>query len=197
MNGIIRGAARGIARFFMKKYYRRFLYLFLLGILALFEYYSGGFVRRTFVFYARDTGKAEVEERLLPSLPSRELAVRQYVEETLLGPVSPDSDPLFPRETGLRSLLYRDGIVYVDLTLSAALPYSAGADVFGSLYVLHRGVRRNFGFVRDVRLFIDGREAYYERFRGVSVFPIEKQTFGDSYFLGKNWNIVVKNYKCA
>ncbi|MDR2741489.1 MAG: GerMN domain-containing protein [Treponema sp.] len=197
MKGIARSAVNGIACFFTRKYCRRFIYLLLLGIPALFDYWSGGFARRTFVFYVRDTGKAEVEERFLPSMPCRELVVQQYVEETLLGPVSPESDPLFPRETGLNSLLYRDGIVYADLSLSAALPYSAGSDAFRSLYVLHRGIKRNFGFVRDVRLFIDGKEAYHERFRDVSFFPIESRVSGKRYFLGKNLIIALKSYKCA
>jgi hypothetical protein len=166
MKGIVRGALDGTFRLFRKKSCRRFIYLLLLGIPALFDYWSGGFVRRTFVFFARDTGKAGVEERFLPSMPCRELEVRQYVEETLLGPVSPESDPLFPRETGLKSLLLRDGIVYADLSMPAALPYSPGSDAFRGLYVLYEGVRRNFGFVRGIRFFIDGREAYHERFRG-------------------------------
>jgi hypothetical protein len=197
MKKIIRNAVHGTVRFFGRKQCRRFIYLALLGIPALFEYWSAGFVRRTFVFYARDTGKAEVEERFLPSMPCRELAVRQYIEETLLGPVLSESDPLFPRETGLKSMLLRDGIVYADLSLSAALPYSAGADVFRSLYVLHRGVRRNFGFVRDVRLFIDGREAYYERFRGVSLSPPGSRMFGKRFLGEKKLIITSKSYKCA
>jgi hypothetical protein len=158
------------------------MYLFLLGIPALFDYWSGGVVRRTFVFYARDTGKAGVEERLLPSMPSRELTLRQYVEETLLGPVSPDAEPLFLQETSLRSLFFQDGTVYVDLSLSAALPCSPGTDAFRSLSALYKGIRRNFGFVRDVRLFIEGREAYYESFRGLSSFPAESRIFGDIFF---------------
>jgi hypothetical protein len=201
MRGFIRGAANGlicgIARFFRKSWCRRFIYLLLLGIPVLFEYWSGGFVRRTFVFYVRDTGKAEVENRLLPLMPSREFSLRQYIEEALLGPVSPEADPLFLRGTALRSLFYQDGIVYADLSVSAALPYSAGMDAFRSLHVLHRGIRRNFGFVKEVRLFIEGKEAYYERFRGVSLSPAGSRMFGVHYSLEKYLNIASKNYKYA
>jgi hypothetical protein len=35
------------------------------------------------------------------------------------------------------------------------------------LYTLHAGIRRNFRYVKDVRLFIEGNEAYYERFRAL------------------------------
>ncbi|MDR3130555.1 MAG: GerMN domain-containing protein [Treponema sp.] len=181
MTQIIRGAFSGIARFFKKEYCRRFVYLLLLGIPAFFEYWSGGLVRRTFVFYMNDPGKTEIEERFLPSMPCIELAVRQYIEETLLGPILPDSDPLFSKETKLKSLLFRDGIVYADLSQTAALPYSVDGDAFKSLYVLHNGIRRNFDFVREVRFFIDGREAYYERFRSVS-FSYEEQAFENVVF---------------
>ncbi|MDR2245625.1 MAG: GerMN domain-containing protein [Treponema sp.] len=168
MKRINKGA--GIAGFFRRKYCHRLIYLLLLAVPAVFEYYSSDFVKRTFVFYARDTDEAEVEERILPAMPTQELALRQYVEETLLGPISPEAEPLFPRETVLRSLIYQDGIVYADLSLAAALPYSPGTEAFRSLRILHQGIRRDFGFVRDVRLFIEGKEAYYERFRGLSVF---------------------------
>jgi hypothetical protein len=165
--------ASSAPRFFPGKRYRRFLYLFLLGIPVLAEFSSAALARRTFVFYDLDTGEAMVEERMLPRTSSEETAIRWYVEEVLLGPVSPEAAPLFSRETGLRSLLYRDGVVYADLSLSAALPYSEGGS-FRSLYVLNAGIRRNFSSVRDVRLFIEGSEAFFERFRGAFVKSVSK-----------------------
>ncbi|MDR2494729.1 MAG: GerMN domain-containing protein [Spirochaetaceae bacterium] len=101
---------------------------------------------------------------MLPRLSSEELSVRRYVEETLLGPASPRTAPLFPRETRLRSLLYRDGVVYADLSERAALPPLEDrppreGEVFRSLRALDRGIRRNFPQVKDVRLFINGHPA--------------------------------------
>jgi hypothetical protein len=166
---------QGIGRFFMKKHCRRLVYLFLLAAPALVDFFSAALVRRTFVFYDLDTGEPVVEERMLARLPPpivpeespAERNIRRYVEEALLGPVSPEAAPLFPREAGLRSLFYRDGVVYVDFSQPAALPVSKGGDVFRNLYVLNAGLRRTFAFVRDVRLFIDGNEAFFERFRGM------------------------------
>jgi hypothetical protein len=197
MNGIFRHVKGGVIRFFTKKYCRRLIYLFFLGIPVFVEFLTGGFVRRTFVFYVRDTGEAEVEERLLPRMPSQELAVRQYIEEALLGPVSPEAEFLFPRETGLISLLFREGVVYADFSLSAALPYSGSADVFRNLYVIHSGIRRNFDFVQDVRLFIDGKEAYYERFRGISHSSFKNGAYGKSVFWDEITNVASKMYKYA
>jgi hypothetical protein len=168
-----RPASTQSPRFFPGKHYRRFFYLFILCVPVLTEFSSSALVRRTFVFYDLDTGEAMVEERMLPRTSSAETAIRRYVEEALLGPVSPEAAPLFSRETGLRSLLYRDGVVYADLSLSAALPNSEGG-IFRNLYELNAGIRRNFGFVKDVRLFIEGSEAFFERFRGAFAKSVSK-----------------------
>jgi hypothetical protein len=107
-----------------------------------------------------------VEDRMLRRSGSQEGDMTRYVEEFLLGPGSPDLAPLFPRETRLRSLLYREGIVYVDLNESAALPFSERGSpapesgVFEGFETLYRGIRRNFPYARDVRLFVRGNAAF-------------------------------------
>jgi hypothetical protein len=155
-----------------------------LAITALIEFFVLGLARRTFIFYTRDSRVASVEERFLKRSSSREIDITRYVEEALLGPVSPNSLPLFPPETRLLSLLYRDGVVYVDLSEEAALPavlptvdnlLLAGSslsgspvqngEVFASLETLYSGVKRNFSFVKDLRFFIAGKAAYAGKFR--------------------------------
>jgi len=163
--------------------------LAIVAITALIEFFVLGLARRTFIFYAIDSGSARVEERMLkvsrghrvsggnwtsggnltPSSP-RETDITRYVEEALLGPVSPNSLPLFPRETRLVSLLYRNGVVYVDLSEDAALPLLEGVPVpggavFKGLETLYYGIRRNFSFVREVHFFIAGKAAYAGQFR--------------------------------
>jgi hypothetical protein len=112
---------------------------------------------------------------MLKRSSSRETDIRRYIEEVLLGPVSPDSAFLFPRETRLHSLMYRDGVVYADLSASAALPSPDGRGCFENLYTLYKGIRRNFSFVKDVRLFIEGNQVY----------PGEFQKLGQSKNIGK------------
>jgi hypothetical protein len=160
MNDFIKG-------FLEKKPKRRLLYLCLLGILVFSELLILGLVRRTFVFYAISNEKPVVEDRMLSKTGSRESDITRYVEEALLGPVSLDSAPLFPKGTQLESLLYRDGIVYANLSESAALSSPGGRDVFTNLYTLSSGIKRNFSYVKDVRLFIDGHEAFFEKFREI------------------------------
>jgi hypothetical protein len=102
----------------------------------------------------------------------RETDMIRYVEEFLLGPVSPDLVPLFPRETRLRTLLYRDGVVYVDLSEASVFPPPeqralASGDKAGLLEnfrTLYRGIRRNFPYVRDVRLFAAGNAVFADEF---------------------------------
>ena len=153
------------AQFLRKKTRRRFVYLCVLLLLAFADFLFLGLARRTFVFYSIDNHSPVAEDRMVAKTGSRESDIKRYVEEALLGPVALDSAPLFPRGTRLASLLYRDGVVYADLSESAALGAPEGPGVFASLSALYGGVKRNFSYVKDVRLFIAGSEAYPEKFR--------------------------------
>lgn len=156
------------------KSWRRLGLLVILAAAALIDFLVLGLARRTFVFYTIDDGAVTVEERMLRvsrgnamSSSSRELDITKYVEETLLGPGSPDFLPLFPRETRLRSLLYRNGVVYADLSEDAAMPPPEGlplqgSEVYKNFATLRSGIKRNFPFVRDQRFFIAGNAAYAE-----------------------------------
>jgi len=131
-----------------------------LAAVAFSEFRVLGLARRTFVFYAIDSGETTVEKRMLRRSESREQDITWYVEEALLGPVSPDSLPLFPRGTVLRSLLYRNGVVYADFSGDAVLPPREGGEVFHNFGTLRSGIKRNFPFVGEVRFFIDGKAAF-------------------------------------
>jgi len=171
------------SRFRMSRKKLLTVFLAMLAIAALIEFLVLGLARKTFVFYAIDSGVATVEDRMLKvsrrnqvsrgnsaSSSSREVDITRYVEEALLGPSSPYSLPLFPRETRLVSLLYRNGVVYADLSEEAVLPPVeggpvAGGEVFTNMETLYHGIKRNFSFVRDVRFFIAGKAAYAGKFR--------------------------------
>jgi hypothetical protein len=160
-----------IGRFFRTKSRYRLLLLVLLGLFALWDFRFLGQIRRTFVFYSAADRSIMVEDRMLRCAESREGDIICYVEEFLLGPVSPDLAPLFPRETRLESLLYRDDTAYVDLSESAVFPTPeqsavgfGSSGVFGSFETLYRGIRRNFPYVREVRLFVNGSIAFEGEF---------------------------------
>jgi hypothetical protein len=179
MNGETRNIPVIFSRSRMPKRGVLLIALAVLGLAALIEFLVLGLARRTFVFYTIDNRIASVEERFLKRSSSREVDITRYVEEALLGPVSPNSLPLFPPETRLLSLLYREGVVYVSLSEEAAMPVILPApespllsgalfqngEVFTSLETLCSGVKRNFSFVRDMRFFIAGKAAYAGKFR--------------------------------
>ena len=116
------------------------------------------------MFYSHIGGDISVEDRMLNRSLNKETDIRLYVEEALLGPVNPGSVVLFPRETRLTTLMLRDGTVYANLTEDAVLPPPGDWNVFRSLLTLNEGIRRNFSYVKDVRLFIGGNETFFKEF---------------------------------
>jgi hypothetical protein len=106
-----------------------------------------------------------VEDRMLKHAKSREDDIIRYTEEVLLGPVSPDLLPLFPGEARLKSLLYRNGVVYVNFTEDASLPPVEGGATLNNFRTLFDGIIRNFSYVKDVRFFIEGTAIYSGEFR--------------------------------
>jgi hypothetical protein len=160
----IRGILGILGRFFGSTACRALICLGILCFLALRDYRRAGLTRTTFVFYSIETGGELVEERMLPLPQNREEKIEFYAAEALLGPILRDALPLFPRDTRLESFLFRAGVVYLDLAGAAALPVEGG-DSFRSLSALRGGIRRNFAFVKDVRLFIAGNEAFPGKFR--------------------------------
>ncbi|MDR2096434.1 MAG: hypothetical protein LBP76_13105 [Treponema sp.] len=155
----------GFAGIFTKKQNRRFLYLVFLGVFAWRQYQNITLVRRTFVFYTALQNNTVVEDRMHPHAETPEDDIKFYIEEALLGPVSPDLAPLFPRETRLCSFMYRDGDVYADLSESAALPEGNG-DVMRSLFTLYAGIKRNFPSTGAVKLFIMGNKVLLDDIHG-------------------------------
>jgi len=98
---------------------------------------------------------------------SIETDIRRYVEEVLLGPVSPDAAHLLPRDTRLVSLICRNGTVFADFSLISALPdvFPSENGVYLGFLTLNEGIRRNFPAVNDVKLFIGGTEIFFNEFR--------------------------------
>jgi spore germination protein GerM len=164
MGSLFNTILKSVAGFLLSPLRRRLLLIAIISIAALAEFFFLGLARRTFVFYTISDGVIVVEDRMLKHSSSNEGDIIRYTEETLLGPVAPDLLPLFPRETRLKSLLYRNGVVYVDFTEDAALPPEEGGSALDNFKTFHAGILRNFSYVKDVRFFIEGRSVYIEEF---------------------------------
>jgi len=165
MNVFFRTVLKPIANFLSSGIKRSLFFIGLLALTAFVEFSVLGLARKTFVFYTINDGVIVVEDRMLNHSSSPEVDIIRYTEEMLLGPVSPDLLPLFPRGTKLRSLLYRDGVVYVDFSQDASLPPVEGGRTLDNFRTFYAGILRNFSYVRDVRFFIEGRAVYIEEFR--------------------------------
>ena len=166
MNGIFKDFLGLCAKFFTDKVKISLSLLVILGIIVFFEYYTAGLARRTYVFYTVDGRALAVEDRNLKRANSPEQDIKRYLDDALLGPVSPGLLPLFSGIPRLESLIYQDGVVFADFSRDSTLPPEGGW-LDRSFYTLYSGVRRNFPYVKDVRFFIEGRAAYpgeFEKF---------------------------------
>jgi spore germination protein GerM len=172
MNVLFNTAIRASLNFLASGIKRSLLFVGLLALAAFLEFCVLGLARRTFVFYTINDWVIVVEDRMLKHSPSREVDITRYTEEALLGPVSPDLLPLFPRGTRLKSLLYRNGVVYADFSLDAAMPPVEGGRTLENFQTFYTGILRNFSYVKDVRFFIEGRAVYVDEFLEMQALPL-------------------------
>ncbi len=113
--------------------------------------------RRVFLFESKaNPRELSYEVRYLRKLPGKN-AVQQYVDELLLGPVSPQGRLLFPSETYVRSCFLDGRVLYIDLSEEALqlLPTEASGTVF-AIEILKKNLFTNFKNVGIINVFIMG-----------------------------------------
>jgi hypothetical protein len=152
-------AAVKVWRVVKSKYFMAVVCVLLLAS-AFADYFMSSLARRTFVFHVSGTGQEIVEERMIMKTGSREADIGRYVDEALLGSMSPETELLLGRDVRVGALLFRDGVVFLSVSMEAAL--QAGR-LWDNLADLRRGIRRNFPFVTDVKFFIAGKEILFNR----------------------------------
>lgn len=170
MSDSIKTVIGPVSKFFSSRSNRYIVLAVILALVATAEFLYLGLARRTFVFYTVNDGILVVEDRMLKHSETQEDDIIRYVEETLLGPVSPGLLPLFPRGTKLKSLLYRDGVVYADFSEDAALPPAEGGKTLNNFQTFYSGILRNFTYIKDVRFFIEGNAIFIDKFHEGTVF---------------------------
>jgi hypothetical protein len=131
-------------------------FLFVLS-LALYFVLPGNLTRTVLRFPAEISHRLVPEARSLPFTWDREHNVELTVREILLGPARHDHLRLFSRDANLRSVLVRQGKVYIDLSKEAFIP---DADVVYSprmaLEVLKKTLMDNFVGVTQVLVSVGG-----------------------------------------
>jgi germination protein M len=90
---------------------------------------------------------------------SVEESIHQSVSELLAGPQKENLSPTLPEGVGVRSVYYKDGIAYVDLTsnISSTHPGGSWAELL-TVYSIINTITENFSEVTRVQILIGGRE---------------------------------------
>ncbi len=89
--------------------------------LTLFFLTHDGMVERVIFFPRHREQVIEGEPRRLPVKESTEKDIQLLVEETILGPFNINYDRLFPLDTKARSIILRDGKLYLDFSMDPVL----------------------------------------------------------------------------
>jgi hypothetical protein len=151
-----------LAAFFAVPRRRWWVAIGALACIAAIDLATTQTVRRSYVFVSAADGLPVVEQRFLPRSSKLQEAVGLYVAEFLLGPQTPRSSAWFARGSRLESCLVRDDTAYIDLNEAAAVPPPDVADLRPAVAALQAGIVRNFPAVKEVAIFIAGREPYAE-----------------------------------
>lgn len=166
MNNIVSWIKNEANRF--KSAYTRHQIVLLLCCAAIFSIsavYSLAFSpgkRYLFYFPAVNGESVQSEVRFLPPVHGTEARLALFLDELLLGPRSPELDPLFERGTSVVSCLFRQGDAYVNLSKSA-LSFGIGNEDPKKVYILFKkNVCTNFRNVDRIYLYVDGIEVFRE-----------------------------------
>ena len=141
--------------------------LVLAGSLALLLLISGGsyFIwgnhleEQVLFFPSHQNAEVKGEARLLPRKKTTEKSIELLVRELFLGPFSIDYMPVVPRDSKIRSILLRDGTLYLDFNIDIVFQESASSlSLEESLDYISRSVTFNFPKVRKIIYSVNGNQ---------------------------------------
>ena len=115
------------------------------------------YIERT-LFFVEPVSKAVVmEHRLIAEKQDLELNVELLIKDELLGPALLVRDSVFPSGTRLNHVLFRDGVLYADLSLDAMFPSAhSGLNFADSIQILKNTISFNFPEIKNIVVTIDG-----------------------------------------
>lgn len=132
--------------------------LFSLAVsLFLFFYVNHGWVERVLFFPRYTDSGSPGETRRLPRRENREEELRYFLEELMLGPSKIENIPVVPEETELRTVMFRDQILYFDLS-EDILIQSAGRPLplERRMALIRRSILFNYPWVNEIIITING-----------------------------------------
>lgn len=113
--------------------------------------------RRVLVFESKANPKELSYEVRFLKKPLNKDAVNQYVDELLLGPVSPQGRLLFPLETKVNSCFIDGKVLYLDLSEEALQIFpSEVSNTAEAVKILKKNLFTNFKNVDIINVFIMG-----------------------------------------
>lgn len=131
-------------------------FLFLLS-LGLYVFLPGNLSRTVLRFPAEIGHRLVPEVRSLPFTWDQEHNVELTVREILLGPARHDHLRLFSRDASLRSVLVRQGTIYIDLSKASFIPDTdAVYSPKEALEVLKATLTDNFAGISRVLVSVEG-----------------------------------------
>jgi hypothetical protein len=135
------------------------LLFFFLVSLTLFLFFGGKRDRRYFYFPDNKYLAMDAEMHYVPAGKSREKDMKIFLSELVLGPVDIALAPLFPEGTRIRTLVFRDGVLYVDFTrqildFQDKIPLTLPE----ILTATEKNINSNFMGIKKIIFTIEGRE---------------------------------------
>ncbi len=109
------------------------------------------------------TGKAVGEVRYVPRKWGTEKKAESVLEEILLGPELLTSLPIVSRDTRIRTVMYRGGVLYADIGPEFLLEGKPGQDFRKDIEAISRLLKRNLLMARRVVLLVGGRTPYADQ----------------------------------
>jgi len=129
---------------------------FLLSLI-LFLARSGRTERYILFFPSEITQEWTGEPREIYFTRDREAALLALLKEIALGPIGLRLEPTVPKGTGIRSVLLRDGTVYIDFTSSIVLNQPTILLSFEQMLAgIRKSVLYNFPSVDKVVMYVEG-----------------------------------------
>lgn len=121
--------------------------------------------RRVMYFESMDGSGLYIESRRIVEYSSqqeRDISVRQFVQELLLGPVGNGYKSLFELDTNLEACFLQDDVLFINLSREALFPGKSTSSTESGVEMMILNIKKNFSWIKSVEIYIDGNKAYDE-----------------------------------
>jgi Sporulation and spore germination len=132
--------------------------IFFLVMVSLFFRHNTD--RAIFYFPGNRAESIRTEIRYLPKVPGIQERLNQYVSELLLGPISPEFIPLYPKDVKILRCFVRGKTAYIDISSKALEKSSEYITYIEAFELFKKNVFTNFRNLDKIYMYIDGVEIY-------------------------------------